>query len=408
MTDWAEIANQFPAVRERLRRAKAPARPVIDFQAMVMASTPDTVTAQTEQFRLALDLDPLAFAQANNPARQTAVFEALEDYFGVPPALASYTFSTTMALAQFFGGLRVAPGQEILASRNEHFATVDTLKLRARRDGTVWRQFDFFRDSREWTDDEVIENLKTAIRPSTRALALTWVYSSDGVKLPLKTIAKIVAEENRQRPPHGDKLLMIVDGVHGFGVENANFEDLGCDLFAAGTHKWIFGPRGTAIMAGNEKAWAELIPLAPTSTPSQVGSGRVHTASGIRAYEYFWALEAAFRFLLHIGKKDIHDRVHGFARRLKQGLVSIPGTTLRTPMSDQQSSGIVCFDVDGLTPDQVLDVLAKKHAIRGTESSWDATAGRTHVRLSVSILNEDADIDDVLTAINDLSVRSRT
>lgn len=403
MKDWAAIAEKFPNVRTRRTAAGPGQYPDADFQAMVMASTPDPVSEAIECFRVQLDADPFPFALANNPPRQTAVFAALEEYFGISPRLAAYTFSTTMALVEFYVGLRITHGDEILTSRNEHFTTTDTLAQRARRDGTEWRQIDLYGDSRDFTDDEVITNLTAAIRPRTRALGLTWVYSSDGVKLPLAKIADLVKEENRQRPRHADKLLLIVDGVHGFGVENANFADLGCDLFAAGTHKWVFGPRGTAIIAGTEDAWAELVPLAPTSTPSEIGPGRVHAAAGLRAYEHFWALEAAFKFLLKIGKREIHERVHHLARRLKDGLEHLPHITLRTPLADDQSSGIVCFDVASLTPDQVLERLQKDHGIRGTESSFDATAGRTHARLSVSILNSESDIDRALSALDAMS-----
>lgn len=399
MTDWAAIAELFPNVRARRAAARPGERPDIDFQAMVMASTPDPVSHAVEDFRAKLDADPFPFALANNPTLQGAVFESLEKYLGISPRLAAYTFSTTMGLVEFYLGLRIAPGDEILASRNEHFTTLDTLALRTRRDGTRWRQVDLYRDSFSFTEDEVANNLAAAIRPTTRALALTWVYSSDGVKLPVARIAEVVSEENRQRPRHADKLLLVIDGVHGFGVENAGFADLGCDLFAAGTHKWVFGPRGTAIIAGTEDAWTEIVPLAPTSTPTEIGPGRVHAAAGLRTFEHFWALEAAFTFLLKIGKREIHDRVHRLARRLKDGLRTLGHVTLRTPLADDQSSGIVCFDVEGLTPDQVLEALKKEHGIRGTESSFDAAAGRTHARLSVSILNSDADIDEAVSAL---------
>jgi selenocysteine lyase/cysteine desulfurase len=49
----------------------------------------------------------------------------------------------------------------------------------------------------------------------------------------------------------------------------------------------------------------------------------------------------------------------------------------------------------------VLDRLETRHKITATESSWDATAGRTHVRLSVSILNTDDDIDRALAGVQE-------
>ena len=47
-----------------------------------------------------------------------------------------------------------------------------------------------------------------------------------------------------------DRILLCVDGVHGFGAVDVDLPDLGCDFLATGTHKWLFGPRGTGIAVG--------------------------------------------------------------------------------------------------------------------------------------------------------------
>ena len=60
-----------------------------------------------------------------------------------------------------------------------------------------------------------------------------------------------------------DRLLFCLDGVHGFGVEDANFEDFGCDYFIAGTHKWLFGPSGTGIICSRTPQLDEVSPTIP-------------------------------------------------------------------------------------------------------------------------------------------------
>ncbi len=87
-------------------------------------------------------------------------------------------------------------------------------------------------------------------------------YAS-GVKLPVRAIAAAVDDINRKRDEQ-DRVLLIVDGVHGFGVEDENVADLGCDVFISGTHKWIFGPRGTGIVWARKAAWARMRPTIPS------------------------------------------------------------------------------------------------------------------------------------------------
>jgi selenocysteine lyase/cysteine desulfurase len=94
-------------------------------------------------------------------------------------------------------------------------------------------------------------------------LALTWVHSSTGLKLPLRRIAETLDRINADRD-EADRVLFCVDGVHGFGIEDVVLADLGCDFLMAGCHKWLFGPRGTGIVAGTKRGWDAVLPPIPS------------------------------------------------------------------------------------------------------------------------------------------------
>ncbi|MGE0683093.1 MAG: aminotransferase class V-fold PLP-dependent enzyme, partial [Candidatus Binatia bacterium] len=113
------------------------------------------------------------------------------------------------------------------------------------------------------SQEEIVDTLVKAVQPRTRVVAVTWVHSSTGVKLPIRRMAEALATINATRS-EADRVLLCVDGVHGFGVENVHLADLGCDFFIAGCHKGIFGPRGTGLVWGKPEAW----PLAPEIIPS--------------------------------------------------------------------------------------------------------------------------------------------
>ena len=49
---------------------------------------------------------------------------------------------------------------------------------------------------------------------------MTWVHSSSGVRLPITRIAQGLAEVNRDREEK-DRVLLIVDGVHGIRLGKA-------------------------------------------------------------------------------------------------------------------------------------------------------------------------------------------
>src|SRR6185436_20026490 len=141
-----------------------------------------------------------------------------------------------------------------------------------------------------------------------RVIALTWVHSITGVKLPLRAIADAVAQVNRGRDEKA-RIILCVDGVHGLGVEDVDLPALGCDFFAAGTHKWIFGPRGTGVIWGKPESQHLVDPTIPPFTPAGAKQlettgdapwGYSMTPGGFHSFEHRWALAEAFRFHLHI------------------------------------------------------------------------------------------------------------
>ena len=389
---WDGLRGEFPLATKHRQ-----------FATMVLASTPQRVSESIDRHRDGLDAEGFSTFAEKTVGIKTAV-EAVDKYFDTEFGCTAITHNTTMGLAQVLGGVRMYPGQEILTSTNEHAATMETLRFRNERDGTTYRQVPLYRDSRTVTAGEIVRNVEAGIRSQTRVLALTWVYSSDGVKLPLARIGDIVERENARRPRPEDRLLFVVDGVHGFGVEDVKFPDMKCDFFVSGCHKWIFGPRGTGIIAGRREAWPHIVPVVATLASPTRFPALIHIPGGLVAFEHQWALAEAFDFHRNVlVKSEVQARVRELVADFKVRLCALGAHTV-TPSSADLSSGIVCFDVKGQTANETVKKLKEVGVIAST-SAFDATAGRSHVRFSVSILNNE---DDIQAAANHLADIARS
>ena len=88
--------------------------------------------------------------------------------------------------------------------------------MRAERDGCTLNKVELYSRPDVTSIDEIVSNVELALTPKTRVLALTWVHSSTGVKLPVREIADVVAHANRDRGLR-ERILFCLDGVHGFG-----------------------------------------------------------------------------------------------------------------------------------------------------------------------------------------------
>jgi isopenicillin-N epimerase len=362
----------------------------------LLASHPRTVREAIDRFRRRLDARPVQTVQQEWPRYEAAVLRAVATYLGASPADIALTDSTSMGLALLYNGIDLRPGQEALATRHDFFVTRDTLRARAARVGASYREISLYDEQREQiTEDQVLERLLAAVRAQTRVVALTWVHSSTGVKLPIRRIAERLRELNAGRSER-DRVLLCVDGVHGFGVENVTMGDLGCDFFVAGCHKWLFGPRGTGLVWGRRDAWPFATPTIPSFT--NVGTpGSASTPGGYHSFEHRWALAHGFAFQRWVGKARVQARTHALNTRFKNGLAGMSHVTLYTPRAERLSAGIVCFDVRGLPPPEVVARLRAKRIIASVSPYVPSYA-----RISPSILNTPAEIDKALEAIRSL------
>ncbi len=380
----------------------------VHLTSFLLASHPAPVRRAIEAHRKGLDANPRDYLNEHELRLEEEVLAAAADYLGASPEEIALTDSTTMGLGLLYGGLRLSEGQEVVTTEHDFYATHEALRFRAERSGAPVRRIRLYDEPETASEDGIVAAIVGALRPSTRYLALTWVHSSTGVKLPLRAIADAVADANDGRDER-NRVLVCVDGVHGFGVEAAVVAELGCEFFSSGCHKWLFGPRGTGVLWGREEAWAEAAPTIPTfdgrsylawiegRAPAHTPPGAAMTPGGFHSFEHRWALADAFAFHGRIGRSRVAERTSALARQLTEGLAAVDRVRLKTPVAEALSAGLVCLEVDGMDPREVVGRLDA----RGIVASVTPYATQ-YVRLGPSIVNTPAEIDEVVAAIAEL------
>jgi len=393
---WEAVRAQFTLTRDRIHMAS-----------FLLASHPRPVRKAIDTHRQGLDENPAEYLGKNENRLEAAVLRSAADYLGVQPTDIALTDSTTMGLGLLYGGLTLREGQEILTTTHDHYSTTMSLQLRAARTGASFRQIPLYQKPATASQEEIVDTLVQALRPQTRIVAVTWVHSSTGVKLPIRAMAAALAKANAGRTEE-DHALLCVDGVHGFGVEDVRMEDLGCDFFIAGCHKWLFGPRGTGLIWGHPRAWPVANAIIPPFnqqmsiwikeiSPQAIPMGSMMTPGGFHSFEHRWALSEAFQFHQAIGKARIAERIHALNRHLKAGLAEMHHVTLHTPLADDLSAGIVCFEVEGLRPRQVVGRL-REHGIIASVTPY----ATRYARLAPSLLTSPEEVDRTLREVENL------
>ena len=372
----------------------------VNLTTFVLASHPRPVREAIERHRRKLDEDTALYLREAEVALEEASRSALAGYLGVKPDEVALTDSTTMGVALAYARLRLAPGEEVVTSEHDFFATHESLRLRQELDGVTVRRIRLYDDPESASVDRIVSAVSRALGPRTRALALTWVHSSSGVKLPLREITAAVAHANRGRRER-ERVLLCVDGVHGFGVEDASPADVGADVLASGCHKWLFGPRGTGFVWAAPHAWRRLAPTIPSfdprvysawiegRSPDSAPPGALMTPGGFHSFEHRWALPEAVDVHRALGgRAEVARRTHARATELKDGLAGIRGVRLRTPRDEALSAGLVCCEVRGIDPGEVVDRLREEHRVVASVTPYRTR----YVRFGPSVANHAGDV----------------
>ena len=384
LRDWGSVRSQF---------ALDPGK--IHLTSFLLATHPRAVRDAIAAHRQRLDTNPVEYLHGHGDGLSAAAREAAGGFLGVPAAEVALTDSTTMGLGLLYTRLALGAADEVVTTEHDFYATHESLRL----SGLRVRRIRLYADARRASEDEIVSRIQGAVSRRTRLVALTWVHSSTGVRLPVRTIAQALPE----------RVLVCVDGVHGFGARAETVRDLGCDAFVSGCHKWLYGPRGTGVLWGNERLRQLMRPTIPSfdgssygawvagGVPGGVPDGPTLTPGGFQSFEHRWALPEAFALHQGIGRERVEDRVRGLASRLKAALAEVKGVRLRTPQSPGLSAGLVCFEVAGRDPSEVVSRLAS----RGIVASVTPYATR-YVRLGPGIVNTPEHVDVAVRAIEAL------
>jgi selenocysteine lyase/cysteine desulfurase len=396
-TSWEDVRGLFELRPDRIHMA-----------GLLFASHPLPVRNAIARHREELQRDPASYISHERWRLEGEVLQSAATYLGVQTADLALTDSTSMGLGLLYSGLRLSPRDEILTTTHDHYATESAIAVCAERTQGTVKRIDLYTNAAGATADSMVDAVRRTIAQATRIVALTWVHSGTGVKAPVRQIADVIARENARRGPER-RIYLCVDGVHGLGIEDVTLPDLGCDFFAAGTHKWMFGPRGTGILWGRRDAWAITRPAIPTWEPGvfystigwrerpEIGGGQLMTPGGYHAFDHTWALGSAFDLHASLGKDRIATRVHTLCRQLKEGLRDMKQVRVHTPMADTLSSGIVCFEVDGMAPDKVVAGLADRGVIASR-----TPYRKPYARLCPGLLTPGHDVEKTLDAVRAL------
>jgi isopenicillin-N epimerase len=291
------------------------------------------------------------------------VQKQVASFFEADPKSLFLRTNVTQPLNEFILGMPLSPGSEILTTSQEYGAVHNICRFRCKRDGLELRLIHLPNrlEAAACTTDDYLDRVISAIKPQTKMLVLSEIFTGHGLVLPIKEIAK----ETRRRG-----VLLIVDGAHSPGSLPLDFGDLqDVDFYGGNLHKWFMGPKGTGFGWVHDRHKESLQPLQAGWTTFETfepfnsfGEGDRFAVRmmmlGCHDFASFYALKETVEFWRQRGPEKIFGRINLLAqhlikqadRLLKMPRFSTEDSRLRGPLhayllpkkyQDQSSWGLM-------------------------------------------------------------------
>lgn len=305
--------------------------------------------------------------------------------------------SGTLAWWRVLDTLGLEPGDRVLVTRSEYLGTVLPLVQR----GVA---IEVLPDGPDGTTSMDAAAAALTLAP-TAAVVACHAASHAGIVNDVTALGDLVRR-------HSPDSWYVVDGCQSVGQVHVDVRAMRCDFLVGTGRKWLRGPRGTAFLYAGDRGQETLPTRLDSNTGTLTDRTNVAVAAGVGRFEPWemsWSAHAGLATaageLLAAGPDRVYSRIQELADRVRTGLRSVPGVSLRD--RGVQSGGIVSFSHDRVA---ALDLVAQARQAGITiglvpdNAPFDPAArGPAAVRVSAHVYNTETEVDTLLALVSDLS-----
>ncbi len=342
----------------------------------------------TKEFRETLDGFPSKYMWGGWHSKIENVRENVAELFSVSEEEIALIHNTTEGMNLIARSFDLKPGDEIILADHEHPSGTIPWEVWQETKGVklVRPQLPIIpKDA-----NEIVSAYKKAITPKTKIISMCHIVNTNGMILPVKEVSELA---------HKNGILVAVDGAQSAGMYTIDLHDLGCDFYAASSHKWLFSPKGVGIFYARQESQSYLKPL-------MVARG--HTDKSIRRLENYntrnlpevLGLGTALAFYDEIGAQKINQRSFELKEYFRSKIENNNKFNLKTPKADNLSCAIQVVEVIGKDVTDVKKQLIDKYNIDCRPMSG---FGLNALRFSFAVYITKKDIDYLVNALNELT-----
>ncbi|MBK5109762.1 MAG: SufS family cysteine desulfurase [Thermoleophilia bacterium] len=330
-------------------------------------------------------------------ARQTVA-----NHIGADSREIVFTHNATAALnlaASSWGRANLGPGDRVLLTEMEHHSNIVPWYLIAEQTGA---ELDWVTVDDSGRLDE--ESLAAGLAREPKIFALAHVSNVLGT---INPVATIVARAKAAGA------VTVIDGAQAAPKMVLDMAAIGADFYAFTGHK-LYGPTGIGVLYGRRELLDGMEPFeGGGSMISKVSKEKITWASVPAKFEagtppiaQAAGLGTAVEWVDGVGPDRIAEHERELTAYALPRLAEVPGMTLFGPPDTTDRAGIISFDLDGVHPHDVAEILDRHGvAVRAGHHCAQVLMKRLDVaattRASFAVFNTTEEIDRLIEALHD-------
>lgn len=353
---------------------------IIHLQTGTLGLTPRPVFDATVAAARTVELDPLIAAYGPGKDKLDGVRREAAQLLGAAMEELVLTGSTTAGMNMVAQGLRLAPGDRVLTTDQEHHGGFLCWQWLARRQGVAVDVVSV--PPGESDPAAIVERFRKAITSATKVLSFSHILYSTGLRMPAAALCALGRA-------HG--CTTVVDGAQAAGAIPVDVKALGCHVYAASGHKWLLGPKGTGLLYLSSELGDAVDAMA-----LQSGRQANSDAAGVSNIAGLYGLAAAIAYVRSIGVERIEAHNLALCAELRKGLTRLPRIQFAGPAGGPLVSQLLTFSLEGVDVKRLRGVLADRYRVhvRAVDQG-----GYTALRASPHLYNRSADMQALIRAL---------
>ncbi len=188
-----------------------------------------------------------------------------------------------------------------------------------------------------------VEDIRSALKPNTRMIAVAHVSNVCGAVQPVEEISKLSKSAGA---------LFLLDAAQSAGHLPVSVDDLNIDFLAVPGHKGLLGPSGTGLLYVSPKISLMPVIQGGTGTNSTADEQPLVFPDGYEAGTHnltgISGLQAGIAFIREVGLSVINEHEHSLLNRAELALKCIPGVVIYGPTNPLNRCSLLSFRAAGV------------------------------------------------------------